>query len=293
MMLLSPRVLGDTTETVDFDYKIAHMFDWEADAALYSLLIIILILIIVCIAIFIRFTVAYKKKEYLNRPKGLILWAEYYEEWAEGFVGENMGKDLSYFTPYFMFLTAYLFLGFIFGVTGLPSVIDWLAAPLCLSIIMFILIHATAIRYQHWAYFKRYVDPFAIFLPVNLITMWSPIISTSMRMFGNCLAGTIIIGIVQWALSSASGAMFGALTSIAESNYFPSWDVDQSTVWTEIFLAPIPIGVLNLYFSLFSGYIQTTVFIYLNALWIAQERPTEEDEGVVTEKKPSGLVEAR
>ena len=49
----------------------------------------------------------------------------------------------------------------------------------------------------------------------------------------------------------------------------------QGTAWTGIFLAPIPMGILNLYFSLFSGFVQTLVFCSLNAIWISNERPEE------------------
>jgi F-type H+-transporting ATPase subunit a len=78
-------------------------------------------------------------------------------------------------------------------------------------------------------------------------------------MFGNALSGTIMILIVQWALKGLSGVIFGFMGP------------NISTLW----LAPIPVGVLNLYFALFSGFIQTLVFISLNAAWISAERPAE------------------
>jgi F-type H+-transporting ATPase subunit a len=261
---------------VSYEDKIAHMFDWSIDAPLYSSLIIMAIILVFAIIVGIEARVALKKKSYLERPHGLLMYGEWFEEWTEGFVKNNMGPGSEMMTGYFMVLIPYLFIAFNWGLTGLPTVIDWLAAPLSLSIIMFILIQATALHYQKLHYFHRYIEPFAIFLPINLVTMWTPIISTSMRMFGNCLAGTIIIGLVQWALGLASGALFGSLTAAAQATYFPVWDVTHNYVWTQTFLAPIPMGILNLYFSLFSGFVQTTVFVYLNALWMAQEKPADE-----------------
>jgi F0F1-type ATP synthase, subunit a len=133
---------------------------------------------------------------------------------------------------------------------------------------MFALIQATAVKYQHWHYFHRYIEPFFIALPVNLLTMWTPILSTTLRMFGNALSGFIVIGLLSWFLEGVSSSLFA------------------SSTWGSLFLAPIPIGVLNLYFGLFSGFIQTLVFASLNAVWIAQERPVHEDamgvEGQVT-----------
>lgn len=262
---------------VTVDDKIEHMFDWNMDGPMYSSLIVMAI--ILCLAIFvgIRAKIAYARKDYLKRPKGIVMYAEWFEEFCERFVHDNMGETgFEGWTAYFMALFAYLFVAFIWGLTGMPSIIDWLAAPLSLSIIMFVLIQFTAIRYQHFHYFHRYIEPFAVFLPVNLITMWSPIISTAMRLFGNCLSGTIIIGLVQWALGKLSGNLFGSMTVLAMNNYVPFWDVSQSYVWTQIFLAPIPMGILNLYFSLFSGGVQTLVFATLNALWISAEKPDPE-----------------
>ena len=255
--------------------RLNSMFKWDMDGPMYSSLLVILILIVLCIFIFFRFRRAYKRQEYKKRPKGLLFAAEQYYGFINGFVRNNMGEGFSYFNVYFMTLFAYLFLSFIWGITGMPSIIDWLAAPLALAIIMFIIIQVTAIRYQRWRYLHRFIEPVPVFLPINLVTMWTPILSTTMRMFGNCLSGSIILGLIQWAMSSLSGKFFGALTAAAQMNYFPSWDLNHSTVWTQIFLAPIPMGILHLYFSLFTAGIQTLVFASLNALWFAAERPED------------------
>lgn len=229
-----------------------HIFDFEISPALYASLIIMLILLIVAIIVGIMA----KVQDPLKPSKGLLFWAEMVFEKMEKWTNEMMGPGFDYFIGYFIALAGYLFLAFIWSITGMPSVIDNLFIPLSLAIVMFVLLHATAIRYQHWSYFKRYTDPIPIFLPINLITMWTPIISTTLRMFGNGLSGFVIVGLVQWALQNASGALFSV-----------------SGQWGEAWLAPIPMGILNLYFALFSGYIQTTVFVSLNAVWFANERP--------------------
>lgn len=272
-----------------FEERISHMLDWEMDAPLYSSLLVMLIVLILGIIVGFLARRGLKKKTYLERPKGLLYLAELYTGYIEKFVEDNMGEENKAWSGYIFTLFIYLIVAFNISLLGLPSVIDWLAAPLSLSVIMFVLIQATAIRHQHFGYFHRYIEPIFVFLPINLVTMWSPIISTTMRLVGNCLAGTVIIGLVQWALSEASGAIFnlmGGLTDLAHANYVPFWDVDQGTVWTQIFLAPIPMGILNLYFSLFSSVVQTLVFASLNALWIAQEIPEKDVSGVIAERPP-------
>jgi F0F1-type ATP synthase membrane subunit a len=96
-----------------------------------------------------------------------------------------------------------------------------------------------------------------------------------MRLFGNCLSGTILVGLVQWALSSASSGIFEAFGVVGTIGTSSFWN---NPGWTSIFLAPGPVGVFNSYFSLFSGFIQTLVFSSLSAIWISQEMPEPEPE---------------
>ena len=211
----------------------------------------------------------------LKPAKGPLFLLEAFYEWTENWATDIMGKSPRSFTGYFMALFAYLFLSFIWSITGLPSVIDYFTIPLILSCVMFVLIQATGIRYQKWGYFHRYIEPVTLWLPINLLTMWTPIISTSLRMFGNALAGSVIIGLVNWATKKLSLAIFGFL---GEAGI--------------IFVGPVIIGVLNLYFSLFSGFIQTLVFASLNAVWIGQEMP--EDDPMGTDRqvaRPEGKMD--
>ena len=261
--------------------KDMFVFDWEhLNGPLFSSLLLILILMILGIIIGIKANKAVKNGSYKHAPRGILFWADAYYDYITNFTVSNMGKSSQIWSGYFFTLFAYLFLAFNASLLGIPSVMDWLPGPLCLSLIMFFWIHAIAIKYQHWAYLKRYIDPIPIFLPVNLITMWSPIISTTMRMFGNALAGTVIITLVQWATSSLSATIFSALGApLALPGIASNWQGwwNSFPYWTGSFLAPIPMGVLNIYFSLFSGFVQTTVFASLSALWIAQEKPECEE----------------
>jgi len=237
--------------------RFSHFFDWDLSGSIISSLIIMAIVAVLAVVV----GILARRQDPLKTSKGLLFLAEMYVDKLTAWVKSNMGDGWENFPGYFLGLTSYLFLAFIWSITGLPSVIDYLAVPLSLAVVMFVLIHFTAIRFQHWSYFHRYIDPVFLFLPINLLTMWTPILSTTLRMFGNALSGTIVIGLVGWALENASGALFSNSLGAA------------GIIW----FAPIPIGVLNLYFALFSGFIQTLVFASLNAVWIAQERPVQDE----------------
>jgi len=98
-----------------------------------------------------------------------------------------------------------------------------------------------------------------IFLPINLVTMWAPLLSLSFRMFGNALAGWVLMTIVYDALQKASAMLFAFLPAGVNT----------------IFIAPFIASWLHIYFDLISAFIQTMVFITLSMIFIGQEVPEE------------------
>ena len=219
----------------------------------------------------------------LKPSKGLLGLAEAFYDWLQGWTRNIMGREPGNWPGYFFCLFIYLFLAFIWSITGFPSIIDTLVLPLALSVVMFVLIQFTALRYQKFGYFHRYIEPIPLFLPVNLVTMWTPIISTSLRMFGNCIAGSVVIGLVNWALKNVSVNIFSGWAAAYVANPIfttPSGVLPQFDSPAAIWLSPLPIAVLNLYFALFSGYIQTLVFASLNGVWIGAEMPEDRVMGV-------------
>lgn len=264
-----------------FEEKMISMFHWDGwdsiDAPLLTSLIVMAILMILGVIIGIKARIGLKRKDYLKKPKGIMLLAEIYYKTCNNFAVSQMGEERVTWGGYFWTLLAYLFLSFTISLFGLPSLVDWLACPLCLAIIMFTIIQAKGIRYSKFGYFKRFTEPIFIFLPINLVTFWAPLISTTMRMFGNALSGTILIGLIQWALGNLSSNIFASMGIAGTIQAGAAWEVfwNQPWTWTSIFLSPIPVGILQSYFSLFSGFIQTLVFASLSAIWISQEYPSE------------------
>lgn len=209
----------------------------------------------------------------LKKSKGLLLLAEIGVEFFDHMVEDLMGPRFKGFGGFVMAIAIYLFLAFIFGLTGLPSPMTYIAVPLSLGLVTFVLIHATSIRYTKWKYFKRYVEPVPFFLPINLISMWAPLLSLSLRLFGNAIAGWTLMSMVYFALQGLSASIFSALESAGP------------VMINQIFLAPIPAAILHLYFDLFSAFIQTTVFISLTMIFVGQEAPEDENYQLDTVKK--------
>ena len=232
-----------------------NFFNLDVSGEVISSVIVVLIIVVLSIIIGIKAHF----QDPLKRPKGLLFLAEEGVKFFDLFTGELMGSALPNFGGFIMGVAVYLFIAFIFGLTGLPSPVTYMAVPLSLGLTTFLLIHLVSAKFTKWKYFRRYVDPFPVFLPINLISMWAPLLSLTLRMFGNAVAGWVLLSIVEAALRDLSAMIFA---------FIPS-------EWNQVFLAPIPLALLHAYFDIFSGFIQTTVFIFLTTIFIGQEIPEE------------------
>ena len=250
----------------DADTSSGSIFDnflkIEIPGEIFSSLIVCLIIIVLSIVV----AIISKHRDPLKRPKGFMSIVEYGVTFFDKFAVEMMGPAFKNMGGFVMALALYLFTSFIFGLTGLPSPMTYMAIPLSLGLVSFVMIHVTAVRYQKWKYFKRYIDPFPVFLPINLMSMWAPLLSLTLRLFGNAIAGFALMSILYSALEALNGMIF---------SFMGTWGGAIGT--------PLVTGVFHLYFDLFSGFIQTTVFISLTSIYIGQEGP-EDITDVVTQQ---------
>ncbi len=79
-----------------------------------------------------------------------------------------------------------------------------------LALFVMILVWVTGIRVQGRRYFKHFVEPYPILLPLNIIEELVKPVTLALRLFGNILAGTVMVGViallpavVSWAPTSA------------------------------------------------------------------------------------------
>ena len=220
-------------------------------------------LILVGIICLLAFYIAIRAQfaDPLKKPRGILFVAEVGVTFFDGLVESLMGRRYRGFGGFIMAIAVYLFLAFIWGLTGLPSPVVYLATPLSLGLVTFVFIHANAVRFNKFRYFKRYIEPVPVFLPVNLISMWAPLLSLTMRLFGNALAGWTLMTLLYGALKSVSESIFSAVPGGYGAAILPP------------FITP----VLHAYFDLFSGLIQTVVFLFLSMIFIANEGPEDDD----------------
>ncbi len=245
---------------------IKNMFKFDIPGEIISSFLVMFIIAIICFVIYFKFKNA---DPYEEKPSKFIVTISFIVQTVKSFTTDLMGKKWEKFSGYALCLFAYVFLAFIFSLTGLPSPMTYLGVPLSLGLCTFVLIHVTAMKANKLGYFKRYIDPVPIFLPINLLSMWSPLLSLSLRLFGNALSGFVLMTIVYYALGNVSTMIFGFLNSGI----------------SQVIIPPFITPILHAYFDLFSGMIQTLVFTMLTMIFVSQEDPDESEEELLTLNK--------
>ena len=247
---------------MDFSRFLSTDLDDILSGPFLSTIILIILLIIFVIVIKILSIKALKNP--LETPKGLFGLFIMFVNFIENLVVDIMGERNRGFSKIIVPISMYLFFAFLFGLTGLPSPVTNIAFPLILAFLTFGMIHGTAMKYNKLNYFHRFVEPIAVFLPINILTMWAPLLSLSLRLFGNATAGYCLMSVFYYGLASL-GSMITGTTGAVGAPWGPA-----------SFLFPAPItAVLHIYFDLFSAFIQTTVFIMLTMIFVYQEQPED------------------
>lgn len=211
--------------------------EYRLTPAVGNTLLFVLILCIVSIVIGSRV----KKADFREKPKGLVLIAEIFVTTIENLTINTMGKANYRFAPYIGALATYLAVANLSGLLGfVPPTSDY-NVTLGLSLITFFLIHFNNIRFNGIKnYVKGYFEPMAFLFPINLLGEIATPISLSFRLLGNILSGAIIMSLV-----------YGAFKGIS------------------VLLAPILTPFLHAYFDIFSGVLQTFIFIMLTMVFIS------------------------
>ena len=203
----------------------------------YASLFITLVLCVVCIIVGIKVK---HLKPSGKTPKWLvpfIMIVDIMNKLAKA----NFGKRWKIYAPYLLTLTMFIFFSNICGVVGLDSPTSYLVINACLALISFLVIQLTGIiSMGPGKYLKSFIEPIPVMLPINIISEFTLPISLALRLMGNIISG-------------------GVITSMIKGIVGIHW-------WAAFIVIPI-MPLLNLIFDLFSGTIQTLVFVLLTTIY--------------------------
>jgi F-type H+-transporting ATPase subunit a len=194
----------------------------------------IVMAILVGIALFLRRALKQDTEDKPNRIQAALdaVIGLLQGQLTANFSSEQMARRLfPFISTLFLFVLLSNWLG---AIPGLSSPTQDLNVTLGLALMVFVLSQVMAIQAKGMrGYVKGYLEPVPFLLPLNIIGQVSRPLSHAFRLFGNILAGTILIAVVM--------AKF----------------------------APIIIPpVLNVIFGLFFGTIQAFVFAILAVAYI-------------------------
>ncbi len=208
-------------------------------------LVFSLIIIGALCCLFVYTGMKIKVADPLERPKGIVLVCETGVEIVYNYMKSIMPSQFEKnYYPYFAVMFVYLVCSNLSGLIGFDAPTSNYSITLSITLITFVLIQYSSIKTKGGlTYIKDLVWP-----PTNLLGTIAPLVSLSMRLFGNILSGTILMGLVY---------------------SFTGWL--SSFIIPVNFLGPIVAPILHVYFDLFAGCIQTLVFVTLSSILIAIE----------------------
>lgn len=180
-------------------------------------------------------------------PKGAQNFAEALVDTVYKLTEQGMGKGKQGFAPYIGTLLIYLVFANLWGLTGFRAPTADVNTTFALAIITFIMIHFFGLKSKGMGYIKGLAEPIPFMLPLNIISELATPISLAFRLFGNIVGGLIIMNLLYGALVSLSSAVGLSIP---------------------FFQAGIPL-VLHAYFDVFSGVLQSFIFVMLTMVFVS------------------------
>ncbi|MBR2408024.1 MAG: F0F1 ATP synthase subunit A [Lachnospiraceae bacterium] len=209
-----------------------------------------LLIVMILLTVFALFANrAIKKANPEDVPSPFLNVIELLVELIDGLTKSNMGKRGVRFSNYIGTLFAVVLVCNISGLFGLrPPTADY-GVTLPLALITFVLIHYNGFKYEKAGHVTKLFQP-VLLTPINIIGEVATPLSMSLRLFGNILSGTVMMGLI-----------YGLVPKLIQAFIWPA------------------LGVLHVYFDVFSGAIQAYVFCMLTMVFIAQNFPEDEVQG--------------
>lgn len=227
----------------------------EVQTTVYSIIIVTLVIALLLVYVNRKLV----KYDPLSKPTGIVLLVMMGAKIVDDMVKEKTNERVSRFlTPYIMSTVVYIFLSNIAGLFSIECPTSNLSVTLVLALITCVLIEYYSIKERGLkGYVKSWFEPMALFVIINVLSKVSTLLSLSLRLFGNILAGSVMMQVIYQIFQMISNAIpvIGALNPVG------------------IIVAP----ALHFYFDLFAGAMQSYIFMVLSISFIGKELPSQED----------------
>lgn len=216
--------------------------------------IVVLTFILSVFAIFVgKKMKQFAEKDVFAKPTGIVFVGLSIIETMEGLIAGAMGEKGMRYGAYFCSLAMYLLSANLSGLFGFETPTMNMSVTIALALVTWALIEGTSLKTNGiGGYIKGLFEPMPFFVFGNIISKLSPLLSLSMRLFGNILSGSILMSLAYMATS-------------ALSNFIIGW-VGQFDI-VGILICPF----LHIYFDVFSGFMQMYIFVSLSLCFVGNE----------------------
>jgi len=190
--------------------------------------------VLIIFAVYARIRLRKTKEVPSGFQNGIEAIVELFESYMKTTAGEKLMFMSAWFFTVFLFILVSNLSGLIPGMR--PPTADW-SMTVGIALVTFTLIQVMGVKYRKGTYIKSFFEPMFLFLPINIIGELARPISISFRLFGNMLAGLIMMSLVY--------GLFPVFVTFG-----------------------IP-AALHVYFDIFAGVLQTYIFVTLSLSFIA------------------------
>lgn len=227
------KLLADSTFTVNGALKSAEFELFGATFALSEVVIVQWLVVVILGVLF--FVLGRNLKVRPTSRRQMI--AEMIVGTFTGMVNDSMGPKYKTYTPYISALFCFSLLSSLMGLFGLRAPTSDISVVGSWALITFVLVQRNKGKTGGVkGYFKSFIEPMPFMLPFNIIGEIANPMSQALRHFGNIVSGTVIGGLIYFALGN--------------------------------FAIGVP-AVLSLYFDLFSSVVQAYIFVTLTMSYVA------------------------
>ncbi len=230
---------GDSSADVDFFIHGYVQFQFMGQDVYLTTTHISMIIVMAAILVFALFANrAIKRADPREVPGPFLNAVELIVEMLDKMVASSMGaKKAVRFRNYVNSLFIFILVCNLSGLMGLRAPTADFGVTFPLALITWFMIQFNGFKYQKFGKIKALFEPIFLFFPMNLISEFSTPISMSLRLFGNILSGTVMMGLI-----------YGLLPKVL------------TLVWP---------AALHAYLDVFSGCIQTYVFCMLTMCFVS------------------------
>ena len=217
------------------------------------------ILVITAFLFFLFWYIRKELKKLRNdeTPNRLTAAAISYVRWINDYTVDTMGDYYGpKFSAYMGSIFIYLLIASMSGLLGLSAPTANFSVTIVFAVITWLAIQGIKLKENGVkGYFQSLLEPFSFFLIPNIFSELAPLISLPLRIFGNIIAGSVIMSL----LYTFTGWLSDFVPLIGNFNFIG------------VVVAPF----LHLYFDVFAGFLQAFLFLSLSLIFISVEIPQE------------------